>query len=181
MTLRKSHAVSYLDVGALCLHRNQLYDLQAGEIDMVFHIPRPRIPRFEVHDSHLVDLGLKWYRDVHRQLPRRLDGHILHDHIGEVVSLPRHSIPGIEDRHKVPRMAGEREESAGAAGVSSGVVRNLPFSISAYAGCWTGDGGERTAERNISIYLWPGPGVWTAGHPWELDVEAGVRGGCEVD
>jgi hypothetical protein len=31
------------------------------------------------------------------------------------------------------------------------------------------------------IYLRPGPRVWTAGHPWELDVEAGVRSGCGVD
>lgn len=31
------------------------------------------------------------------------------------------------------------------------------------------------------INSWPGLGVWTAGHPWELDVEPGMRSGSEVD
>lgn len=62
---------------------------------MVFHISRPRIPCLEVHDSHLIDLRLEWYRDVHTQLPRRLDGHILYDDVGEVISLLWHSMPGI--------------------------------------------------------------------------------------
>ena len=44
-----------------------------------------------------------------------------------------------------------------------------------------GRAGERTAERVVAIHHWPGPGVRTAGRPWELDVEAGVRGECEVD
>lgn len=132
MILRKSLHVSHLDVSALYLRQYQLYYLQAGETHMVFHIPRPGVPRLEVHDSHLVDLGPKWYRDVHTQLPRRLDGHILQDDVGEVVPLPWHPIPGIEGRHKVPRMAGEREETAGAAGVPLGVVQYPPFSVSAY-------------------------------------------------
>lgn len=41
--------------------------------------------------------------------------------------------------------------------------------------------GEHTAERVVPVYLWPGPGIWTAAHPWKLDVEAGMCGGCEVD
>ena len=100
---------------------------------MVFHIPRLRIPRLEVYDSHLVDLGLKWYRDIHTQLPRRLNGHILQDDVWEVISLFWHSVSAIEGRHKVPRMAGEREETTGAAGVSLGVMHYFPFFVSAYA------------------------------------------------
>lgn len=129
MILRKSLHVSHLDVGALYLHQHQLYYLQAGATDIVFHISCLRIPRLEVYDSHLVDLGLKWYRDIHTQLPRRLDGHILQDDVGEVISLPWHSMSGIEGRHKVPGMAGEGEETAGVAGVSLGVMYYLPFSV----------------------------------------------------
>jgi hypothetical protein len=62
-----------------------------------------------------------------------------------------------------------------------GVVHYLPFSVLGYAAAGPETEGKRTAERVIPIYLWPGLGVWTAGHPWILDVEAGVRGGCEVD
>ena len=40
---------------------------------------------------------------------------------------------GIEGRYKVPRMAGEGEKTAGAAGVSLRVVHYLSFSASAYA------------------------------------------------
>lgn len=79
-------------------------------------------------------------------------------------------------------MAGEGEETARVAGVSLGIVHYLTFSaISLRCCCCTGDRGERTAERVVPIYLWPGPGVGTTGTPWELDVEAGVRGACEVD
>lgn len=99
---------------------------------MIFHIPRLRILRLEIHNSHLVDLGMKWYRDVHTQLPRGLDRHILQDDVGEVIPLPWHSMWGIQGRHKVPRMAGEGEEAAGAAGVPLWVMHYLPFSISAY-------------------------------------------------
>ena len=53
--------------------------------------------------------------------------------MGEVVSLPWHSMPGIEGRHKVPRMAREGEETAGLAGVFLGVMHNLPLSVSACA------------------------------------------------
>jgi hypothetical protein len=53
--------------------------------------------------------------------------------MGEVLPLPWHSMPGIESRYKVPRMAREGEESAGVAGVSLGVVQYLPLSVSAYA------------------------------------------------
>ena len=42
-------------------------------------------------------------------------------------------MPGIESRYKVPRMAGEGEESAGVAGVPLGVVHYLPLSVSDYA------------------------------------------------
>ncbi len=38
---------------------------QAGATDIVFHIPRPWIPRLEVHDTHLAELGLEWYCNVH--------------------------------------------------------------------------------------------------------------------
>lgn len=181
MRLRKSLYVSHLDVGALSLRQHQLYYLQDGATDMVLHIPCLRIPRLEVHDSHLIDLGLKWYRDIQTQLPRRLNGHILQDDIGEVISLPWNSISGIEGRHKVPRMTGEREETAGAAGESLGVMHYLPFSVSAYTASTRPETEEHTAERVVLIYLWPGPGAWTAGNPWELEVEACVRGGCDVD
>ena len=53
--------------------------------------------------------------------------------MGEVVPLPWHSMPGIESRYKVPRMAGEGEESAGVAGVPLGVVHYLPLSVSDHA------------------------------------------------
>ena len=98
----------------------------------MFHIPRLRIPRFEVYNSHLVDLGLEWYRDIHTQLSRGLDGHILQDDVGKVISLPWYSMSSIEGRHKVSRMAGEREKTTGAAGVSLGVMHYLPFCVSAY-------------------------------------------------
>lgn len=61
-----------------------------------------------------------------------------------------------------------------------GVMHYLPFCVSAY-GTTRPETEEHTAERVVPIYLWAGLGVWTAGHPWELDVEAGMRGGCEVD
>lgn len=80
--------------------------------DVVFHIPRLRIPRLEVHYSHLADFGLKWNRHIHAKLSRWLDGHILENGVGEILSLPWRSISGIEGRHKVSGMAAEREETA---------------------------------------------------------------------
>ena len=62
----------------------------------------------------------------------------------EVVPLPWHSMPGIEGRYKVPRVAGEGEESAGVAGVPLGVVHYLPLSVSAYAA-----GAERGGQGNV--------------------------------
>ena len=97
--------------------------------DIVFHIPRAWISRLEVHDAHLVDLSLKWYRDVHTELSRRLDRYVLQDDIGEVAFLPWHSMPGIEGRHQVPRMAGEGEETAAAAGILLGIVQYLTFFV----------------------------------------------------
>lgn len=63
------------------------------------------------------------------------------------------------------------------------IVDYLPFSVLASAAVRLGDVEERghTTKRIVPIYPWPGLGVWTAGHPGELDMEAGVRGGCEVD
>ena len=120
---------------------------------MVFHIPCLWILRLEVYDSHLVDLSLKWYRDIHTQLPRRLDGHIMQDDVGEVISVFWHSISAIEGRHKVPRMAGEREETTGAAGVSLGVMHYLPFFVSAYATANRRQGGRyrRKGCTNLSL------------------------------
>lgn len=37
----------------------KLYYLEGGETDIVFHLPRTRIPRFKIHDTHLADLCLK--------------------------------------------------------------------------------------------------------------------------
>ena len=42
-------------------------------------------------------------------------------------------------------------------------------------------GRGRTTKRVVPIYLWPDSGAWAARHPWELDVEAGVDGGREID
>ena len=99
----------------------------------------------------------------------------------EVVPIPWYSMPGIEGRYKVARMAGEGEQTAGVAGVPLGVVHYFPLSLSAYAaGAERRGQGECTAERVVAIHHWPGLGVRTAGRPWELDMEAGVRGECEV-
>lgn len=40
---------------------------------------------------------------------------------------------------------------------------------------------EHTAKGVVTINPRSGSGGWAAGHPRELDMEAGVRGGCEVD
>lgn len=121
-----------------------------GATHMVFHVPRPRIPRLEIHDSHLVDRGLKWYRDVHAQLPGRLDRHVLQDHVGKVVSLPRHPISGVKGSHKVTRMAGKGEESTGPAGISLRVVNYLSLVLSsAYVATAAAAGPNRRREWNI--------------------------------
>lgn len=69
------------------------------------HIPCLRIRRFEVHDSHLADFGLKWDRHIHTQLSRRLDGYILQNGVEEVLSLSWRSVSGIEGSHKISGMA----------------------------------------------------------------------------
>jgi hypothetical protein len=68
---------------------------------------------------------MKWYRDVYTELPRRLNGYILHDDIGEVFSFPRYSVPGVKGGYKVSGMAGEREESSGATRVFLWIVHDL--------------------------------------------------------
>jgi hypothetical protein len=108
-------------------------NLEAGVTDMVLHITRLRILSLEVHDSHIIDLSLKWYRDIDTQLSGSLDGHILQDDVREVVPFLWYPVPGVEGCYKVSRMAGEREECAGAAGVCLRVAHNLPFSVLEYA------------------------------------------------
>jgi hypothetical protein len=93
--------------------------------NIVCHISCPRIPCLKVQNTHLVNVGMKWYRDVYTELPRRLNGYILHDDIGEVFSFPRYSVPGVKGGYKVSGMAGEREESSGATRVFLWIVHDL--------------------------------------------------------
>jgi hypothetical protein len=152
--------------------------------DIMFHIPRLWIRSLKVHDSHLADFGLKWNRHIHTQLSRWLDGHILQNGVGEVLSLSWRSISGIEGINNISWVAAEREKAARVSRVLLRVMHYLPFSVSASVAARPGDIEEReehTTKWIVPIHLWPGLGVWTAGHPGELDMESGVRGGCEVD
>lgn len=38
-----------------------------------------------------------------------------------------------------------------------------------------------TAEGAEALEAWPNPEGWSTGHPWEMDVKAGVGCGCVVD
>ena len=109
---------------------------------MIFYTPCSWVSRLKVHNSHLVDLSLKRYCDVHTQLPRRLNGHILQDGVWKILPLFWHSISTIESGHKVSRVAGERQETAGATVVALGVLYYLPFSVSGYAAARPGTEGS---------------------------------------
>lgn len=99
---------------------------------MVFRDPCLGIPGFEVHDSHLAGFRLELNSYVHAELPRRRNGHILYDDVGEFISPPWHPVSGIEDSDKVPGVPREGEETAGAAGVQLRIAHWLPCAVLIY-------------------------------------------------
>lgn len=111
--------------------------------DIMFHIPRLWIRSLKVHDSHLADFGLKWNRHIHTQLSRWLDGHILQNGVGEVLSLSWRSISGIEGINNISWVAAEREKAARVSRVLLRVMHYLPFSVSASVAARPGDIEER--------------------------------------
>lgn len=122
-----------------CSHQHKIDYLEAGRTDIVLYITRSRIFRFKVHDAHLVDLRLERYRDIHTQLPRRLDMHASENGMREVVLFSWYPLPGIQSRYKISRMAREGEKTAGIPRISLRIVHYLACSVSDYI-CWTGDG-----------------------------------------
>lgn len=65
MILRQGVHLSHLYVGTLLLRQYTICYRQRQETDMILHVTRLWICSFKVHDPHLIDLSLEWYRDVY--------------------------------------------------------------------------------------------------------------------